>query len=260
MCWCREHFAVGEECGKTLENWNETMSQRKWSKASMKTLQVGFGLSLHDYREILGVLAGWADVWIFGLMPEKYTRFRCWVEASSDASLCKEEAKEEAAPLKSCHLSPNSVCIKVVEAGQVAFAKLLAARVLNLQESCAKVEPQRSRPPTRYTATKLHKLQRDIARPLADCTWFCGILPVLASWKRLTRGWEEKSLRSMVGPCIARPRLQSLGFGDPIVTVGFAEVHSVSQLVGGSGSLQCCRAGMELLPKSLCTPFFFEPA
>lgn len=92
------------------------------------------------------------------------------MEASSDASLCEEEAKEEAAPLKSCHLSPNSVCIKVVEAGQVAFAKLLAARVLNLQESCAKVEPQRSRPPTRYTATKLHKLQRDIARPLTDCT------------------------------------------------------------------------------------------
>lgn len=53
---------------------------------------------------------------------------------------------------------------------------------------------------------------------------------------------------------------QSLGFGDPIVTVGFAEVHSVSQLVGGSGSLQCCRAGIELLPKSPCTPFFFEPA
>ena len=62
----------------------------------------------------------------------------------------------------------------------------------------------------------------------------------------------------MVGPCNARPRLQSLGFGDPIV--GFAEVHSVSQLVGGSGSLQCCRASIELLPKSPCAPFFFEPA
>ena len=46
---------------------------------------------------------------------------------------------------------------------------------------------------------------------------------------------------ALVGPCIARGRMQLLGFDDPMI--GFAEVHSVSQLVGESGSLQCCRAG-----------------
>ena len=178
------------------------MLQRKWSKASMKTLQAGFGLSLHHDRDILDVLAGWcvdflADAWrlymisvlsggfigCFTLQGRGKRRgLHIWSLAIYHRTLPASRLLKQA-KLHWC-IGTVSGCWRSQFAGE-----LCQSRTSEEQTSDKIHSDQAARAAARHSETT--------RRPLTECT-FCEILPV-SSWKRLTheKRIEEKSLRSI---------------------------------------------------------------